>query len=310
MYLKRGSKIIGPFTIEKITDGLRSGQLNTNDLASTSQKGPWEPLSSTLAQKKDSKIESLKTAEEREPSEFWILFTDLWQGIRQRLAELKDERQYAKETRRREVTRSNGLFSGVIGKSLIAAVGVAAVAYLFFGRSSPEQAFKDQILDPIRQRIARNAAFVGMHKYTYRETDFAAPRALIGKTVEVWEKKKYEADLSYDIKKSNSLVSPYIAHLHLDLREYCEDGNPSDPHGLGRHRTRESVISAGWDEETVDINIRQMSPFTYVYKYGTWTFMPTEYMKKYCGADHPGPWPIVERRLYEETLDGWEPLVP
>ena len=48
-FVKRGEKIHGPFSEEKIKSGLKTGKLTNSDLASESQEGPWCPLSESLA---------------------------------------------------------------------------------------------------------------------------------------------------------------------------------------------------------------------------------------------------------------------
>lgn len=322
MYLKRGGKVIGPFSDEKIRDGLRSGQLRKEDLVSASPSGPWKPLGSIVSSKRVERPQSSTSADDREPSELWILCKDVWKGIASRRKELQDERKADKADAKQVSRQTNGLISPTLAYVLIGALGVGAVVY--FGvpgvggtssskstledgsasssKSTLEQAFIDQVLEPIKSRIEKKPTFIR----EYRSKFTGGPH--VGKAFVDWSKKKYEADLSYNIQKTNSIVSPYVAQINLTLREYSEGSNPSDPLGLGDHRTRESVIAADWREDVVDANTRDANPYTYAYTNGQWNFVPTDYQRRWFGDEQPAPWPILDRRLSEEIGSDWQRL--
>jgi hypothetical protein len=303
MYLKRGGKVVGPFTDEKIRDGLRGGQLRNEDLAAASPSGPWKSLGSIFLLKRVERPQSSSSADDREPSELWILCKDVWKGIATRRKERQEERKAIRVKAQPKARQSDGLFSPTLAFLLIGALGIAAFAYFGLAGSGLEQSFIDQIFNPIRDRARKNTTFVNEHSGVFT----GGPD--IGKPFVIWRKKKYEAEFSYDIEKTSSLVSPYVAQIDLKLREFSEDINRSDPLGDGYYRTRESVIAAGWDEDVVAANTRAANPYTFIYRNGQWTYAPTEYQKKWFGEEQPGPWPILDRKLSEETWPDWRPFV-
>lgn len=303
IYLKRGDKVVGPFSDEKINAGLRSGQIRKEDLASTSPSGPWKPLSGSLQSQPQAQAQASTSKDDREPSELWILCQDVWKGIATRRKEKQDERKAIRVKANPKARQSDGLFSPTLAYLLIGALGIGAFAYFGLAGSGVEQSFIDQVFNPIRDRARKNTTFVNESSGVYT----GGPH--IGKPFVMWHKKKYEAEISYDIQKTSSLVSPYVAQIDLKLREFSEDINRSDPLGDGYHRTRESVIAAGWDEDVVAANTRAANPYTFIYRNGQWTYAPTEYQQKWFGEEQPGPWPILDRKLSEETWPEWRPFV-
>lgn len=163
-----------------------------------------------------------------------------------------------------------------------------------------EQSFIDQILMPISLRAEKQPAFVNEHRGTYTASEKA------GQAFVSWTKKKYEADVTYDIKKTDSIISPFIAVVDLALREYSAEGNPNDPQGF--HRTRQSVLEAGWRSDVVAANTRSANPYTFALKDGVWVYTPTDYQRKWFGDETPGPWPILDKKLYEEQSRDWQPF--
>lgn len=147
------------------------------------------------------------------------------------------------------------------------------------GGSDPVQLFKEQVLD----RTLANSRRV----------------YLINEAPGKWWYEIHDCRVSYDIQKTDSLVSPLIAVVTLD------PGETYPVYDNGNHwGSREALLKAPQQPRKSSPDKVDRGPFKFVFENGKWTYAPTEYQSKYYG-DAGAPWPIRAEK-YEDTKKGWK----